>query len=707
MFKTVEKSKTMVLKAIHNLTSSSFIKTSRRVGRKTISKQINSAISIILITIMLSTNILIYSISYMKIYRINDNSLKIICNEVSENFKGLIKIQTNDVERLLQNEFVTNILNKRKNINRFDFLYTYSKDIKDVSNLLNSLLINKEFDEHIFITDMDGVIVADSNSEFLNNNYGEHEFIKKALQGEKAISSVYTSVVSSKNVVSFVEPVKDNKGNIIGCIGKNVYIDYFSARFDKFTIMNTGHLFILDSGGKITYHPNKYNINKQLNVPVLQSISKDKSKYKNTVYGSVNYSKDSDNFIAHYISVPEIKSILVLNINEKEIKKECIGIGLIFIIATILILIIIIPTLCIIIKKILKPMGALIKNTKEISKGNLMIKNNIVEDNEIGELTISFNEMTDSIKLLLNDIKDIINETANVDNMVKESQQVIAAGMEAMSRDSSTIAGDSEKVDRAIQQCFIKFDDISRKIISVKGISKAMMGKVDRIKTVNQQGMEVVDNLKITNSKVIDDLKDVNKSIIILNMNLQDIKTIANSVNNISRQTNILALNASIEAAKAGEYGLGFSVVAVEIKKLSYVIKDQMNRIDEIINKININMEITQNRMLKVNDVAKNQIDVVNNTIDNYHYVMSSSEEIVNYIKNIDDSIEILNEENVIVNNALKEVESVTSDFNSITKAVNEIVEEEYMQTKNMDELMEILEITIRKLQSNINRFNM
>lgn len=88
-------------------------------------------------------------------------------------------------------------------------------------------------------------------------------------------------------------------------------------------------------------------------------------------------------------------------------------------------------------------------------------------------------------------------------------------------------------------------------------------------------------------------MNDLNQTLLDLTKNIQETNTYSNKIKEISEQTNLLALNASIEAARAGDAGKGFSVVAEEIRKLAESTKDTVNNITKNLQNVNTSNEST------------------------------------------------------------------------------------------------------------------
>ena len=264
---------------------------------------------------------------------------------------------------------------------------------------------------------------------------------------------------------------------------------------------------------------------------------------------------------------------------------------------------------------------------------------------------------------------------------------------------------DTDKLNSVINSSVSSIEGITKKVQNIKEQSTDMYLKAENIKNINNINISTVTNLKQINEESTDKLNGVNISFKELYTDLMGIKNIVEVVNNISKKTHILSLNASIEAASAGKYGAGFNVVAREIRNLSEGIVEQMCKIQNIVSSVDNNMAKTEISIDEVNRVFNEQDSVINDTIGNYQKALSSTEDIVSSIGNIDLSIETLNNENSSVINTLKEVNIICFEFTSSVNQISSVIENQYIETVNMDSLVKQLENSTNELREKMNKF--
>ena len=670
-----------------------------------ISVKITTIITTIILLIMITTSAIIYIVTYNKMQNINKDNMNIIVEQIYENFENMINLQMNDIDKLAVDVDVQAIEELRNSSNKIEFIQNFKNQKNSMQAKLKQFSSDNKFDEHVFLTDSDGIIISDSVNDFVNSDLGSQDYIKRALSGGKTMSPVYISTVSGKSCITFVESIKDKKGKVIGTVGKSVFTDYFSQKFNDYKFLNKGFIFIVDQSKNIIYHPVKYNINKKLDISQVYTLLNNQALYKNKTTGNINYSYKNDKYDSAYVSVPQLKILIVLTAYENEIKSNSNVIGLIIIVITIIMLGLLIPIINIICKRILQPMKILILNSKEIANGNLSIRNEISSKDEIGELTLSFNSMTDGIKNIIFDVREVVNELFAVKGVISESHYNTVRDMEAINSDTLEIAKSTKNVSSETKWCFDSYQTITQRVDAIKLQSEKLIHEAGLINNINNTGIVNAASLKNSNSKSNEAIKCINLSFERLNIKLIQINKIIKGVNKITKQTQILAFNASIEAARAGEFGRGFNVIAIEIRKLAQNIVSEMTDIEKIVFSFYNEMSDANSNIKEINTITLNQNEIVENTLTNYDNIKDAIGDMWGNITDVTSNLEKLNDVNNSMHDSISNVNNITTKLNQSVVNVSKVVVVQFEETKNANELVDKLEKTAQKLEQNIDKF--
>lgn len=603
-----------------------------------------------------------------------------------------------------------------------------SGDSDSKAKVLKDTLGRNPYFELLYIQDETGMQTGRSSGN-LANRADRWWFAQAKSSLKPFVSKSYYSVSSNNPVTSIFIPLLDGntfKGVMAGDIKLDSLQDLVKENSDE----SAGrYSFIIDGEGVVVAHPDDgviqdlYNYKKGTKTTGSKEgnpkeepieVSDGLKEIVNQVVlgydGSLKFKENGQNYYGSYTRIElEGKSSnwSVITIQKETYAKAVINKVIeISLIASLVILIIAAIIILFVARKISKPLVEISSLLAIASTGDFKVKSSVKSKNEIGVLSEGFNEMINKVSDLLNRTKDLTHdikessiiltdkshETTSVANEINITAQEIADG----ATNQASGAEESARLGKLMEDEFKQLAQktelmVQESINSSKAISNGII-KVDDLKTKAQTTVNIVEKTQ--------------ENIENLSHKSNNIERILEALKEIAEQTQLLALNASIEAARAGDAGKGFAVVAEEIQKLSQDSAESTKNIAEIILNIKSDILSSVNSMKEVKDVSKEQFTSVNEVNEAFSKISEATDTITTAIDYMGEFVSKMNKNNEQVVESINNIaaiseetaacsEEVTASIQTQTEAISEVSRE----AEKLKQKAELLETEVNKFK--------
>ncbi|KEI16261.1 chemotaxis protein [Clostridium novyi B str. ATCC 27606] len=485
---------------------------------------------------------------------------------------------------------------------------------------------------------------------------------------------------------------------------------------NKIDIKVNAYMYAIDSNGLERMHPfkegeNISNINDTDGNNVVKLIIDEGKNPKNDGIIHFGWKNSEDN-----VEKPKVNAVgyfkpwdWYINIGcyHEDFYKPIYIILRYIIITALLISIISIILIAYLMNKKINPLGDIVESMEKVSKGDIDVKININNNDEIGYIGEVFNNMVEKIKSMILDIKlisDNLEEKASIinssTNVTLENSNNIKQAMEEITSSISDSSKEMQNSFNSMQFLADNIDSIRENSININNEASSANKLIENI-------INILTGLETKSEENIIVSNETTQNIQSLLQKSNNIIGIVETIEQISNQINLLALNASIESARAGEAGKGFSVVADEIKKLSGETSNAVNKINILIEELTNAISISSNSIERSSNVAQSQIGTINETRKILSKVIRFMQSMPEKIGRNVSKIEGVYKEKDVVSVSMNSVLSLTEEISGSSEEVYASTAEVKEKMDYTKELIEELNTLSEKLKQSIDKFSL
>ena len=351
--------------------------------------------------------------------------------------------------------------------------------------------------------------------------------------------------------------------------------------------MDSAYMYVVQNDGTMLYHPTKEKVGQPVENAVIKGVVQQLQDGKKPGTAVVEYDFNGTTKYSAY-TILNNENILVLTADESEALAGIttvtgVAVGIIAIVVLIAITISFIMG-----RRLMRPLVKVSTIIEDVANGNIEADFSVVKESndEIGLIIEKMKELTQSLGSIVGKIRnssdtmssnsyelnDTSSQTLAANNEISKAVEDVAEGSTGMAASISKINENLLEMSNETKDINASVDEIKNQTVAVQDSSKIMN---DKIKSMQD-----------SSHKMDEGISTISKRIETVNTTVDKVSNIVSVIEEISSETNLLSLNASIEAARAGDAGKGFAVVAQEIRVLSDNTNTELENIKQIISSL-------------------------------------------------------------------------------------------------------------------------
>ena len=351
--------------------------------------------------------------------------------------------------------------------------------------------------------------------------------------------------------------------------------------------MDSAYMYVVQNDGTMLYHPTKEKVGQPVENAVIKGVVQQIQDGKKPGTAVVEYDFNGTTKYSAY-TILNNENILVLTADESEalagittVTGVAVGISAIVVLLAIII--------CFILgRRLMRPLVKVSTIIEEIANGDINADFGMVKEtnDEIGLIIEKMKELTQSLGSIVGKIRNSSDTmSANSYELNDTSSQTLAANneiskaVEDVAEGSTGMAASISKINENLLEMSNETKDINESVNEIRNQTTAVQ---DSSKIMNDK----IKSMQDSSHKMDEGISAISKRIETVNTTVDKVSNIVSVIEEISSETNLLSLNASIEAARAGDAGKGFAVVAQEIRVLSDNTNTELENIKQIISSL-------------------------------------------------------------------------------------------------------------------------